>query len=615
MAEALTTSSIVAPGFQGLNTQDSTVTLESGYATQAENCVIDKFGRIGARKGWLPVNATSTALGTAEVKTIIEIIKEDGDVVLSAGNNKLFSGTTTLTQLPVRNVTNTADLTYTISDNHWSIAVQPYSTGLGASAHAYLAQEGHATLVYHKLPLIGTGATVTVSSVNGSGGITGITITTGGSNWFVGNLATVTGGAGSGARFTVTTVSGTAITAATITTAGTGYAVGNVLTLVDITEPHQHDGSYGLQLLSDVGVLPLGYTSTTFKPNIALAAFGRVWYADIVNDRQTVYFSDFNSGHTLSGGSAGSLNIADIVPDGDPIVALAAHNGFLIIFCNHHIVTYRNAEDLTVIAMEDCIKGIGCIARDSVATTGTDLIFLSNGGVRSLLRTIQEKSSPIRDISANVRDDLMVVVDSETQKKNIKAVYYERDAFYLISFPTSGVCYCFDTRGVLQNGAARATLWRLKATAFYPTIGRALYIGKAGYIGNYTGYLDNTNTYRMLYYTNWFDMGSPTIEKILKKLGVTFIGGRGVNVAIKWAFDYSQSYRNTTYTLATPSVAEYGIAEYGIAEYTAGVVFDNTITQLGGTGRLIQIGIEAMINNSELSVQKMDCYVKQGKVR
>jgi hypothetical protein len=614
MAEALVTSSIVAPGFQGLNTQDSTVTLESGFATQAENCVIDKFGRIGARKGWVRLNATNSDLSTANIKTIVEVVKEDGDILISTGNNKIFTGSTTLTKLAVRNTNNTADLSYTITDDHWSIAVQPYSTGLGASAHAYLAQAGHPTLIYHKLPLVGTGATLTVSSVNGSGHVTGVTVTTGGSNWYVGDLATVTGGAGTGATFTVTTVSGTTITGVSITTVGSSYAVGNVLTLVDTTSPHTHEGSYGLQRLADVGTLPAGHTATTFTPNIALAAFGRVWYADIYNDRQTVYFSDLNSGNTLSGGSAGSLNIADIVPSGDPIVAMAAHNGFLVIFCKNNIVVYRNADDIATIALSDLIKGIGCIARDSVVATGTDLVFLSNGGVRSLLRTIQEKSSPIRDISANVRDDLMLLIDAETSKQ-VKAAYYERDAFYLISFPTSNICYCFDARGLLQNNAAKATLWRQSITALCATVGRSLYLGKAGYIGNYTGYLDDTAQYRMLYYTNWFDVGSATIEKILKKVGITFIGGRGVNVAIKWAFDYSQSYQSTTYTLANPAVAEYGIAEYGIGEYTAGIVFDNNTTQLGGTGRLIQLGIEAMINGSELSVQKMDCYVKQGRTR
>ena len=62
MAEQLLTSSIAAPGFMGVNTQDSSVSLESGYATIASNCIIDKFGRIGARKGWLPKHSSNADL-------------------------------------------------------------------------------------------------------------------------------------------------------------------------------------------------------------------------------------------------------------------------------------------------------------------------------------------------------------------------------------------------------------------------------------------------------------------------------------------------------------------------------------------------------------------------
>jgi len=52
MTKPLQSASIAAPGFFGLNTQESGITLESGFALQATNCVIDKFGRLGARKGW-----------------------------------------------------------------------------------------------------------------------------------------------------------------------------------------------------------------------------------------------------------------------------------------------------------------------------------------------------------------------------------------------------------------------------------------------------------------------------------------------------------------------------------------------------------------------------------
>ena len=45
MAGKLQAVSNATLGFLGLNTQDNGVTLESGYATQATNCIIDKSGR------------------------------------------------------------------------------------------------------------------------------------------------------------------------------------------------------------------------------------------------------------------------------------------------------------------------------------------------------------------------------------------------------------------------------------------------------------------------------------------------------------------------------------------------------------------------------------------
>jgi hypothetical protein len=136
MAEQLTTGTIAAPGFYGLNTQDSSIQLSSGFALEANNCVIDRYGRIGARKGWTKVN--STAASTGSFRAIYEVVKDDGSVVLSAANNKLYSGTTTLTELAVRNSDDTANLTYTISDDNWQISGMPYDTGATPSGHAIL---------------------------------------------------------------------------------------------------------------------------------------------------------------------------------------------------------------------------------------------------------------------------------------------------------------------------------------------------------------------------------------------------------------------------------------------------------------------------------------------
>ena len=47
MAQSLQIFSIAAPGFYGLNTQDSPLDLASGFALNATNCIIDQYGRIG----------------------------------------------------------------------------------------------------------------------------------------------------------------------------------------------------------------------------------------------------------------------------------------------------------------------------------------------------------------------------------------------------------------------------------------------------------------------------------------------------------------------------------------------------------------------------------------
>jgi hypothetical protein len=52
MAKELVTASLVAPAFLGLNTQESSLSNDPSFALDANNCVIDEFGRLGAREGW-----------------------------------------------------------------------------------------------------------------------------------------------------------------------------------------------------------------------------------------------------------------------------------------------------------------------------------------------------------------------------------------------------------------------------------------------------------------------------------------------------------------------------------------------------------------------------------
>jgi len=537
MAGRLQSSTISAPGFLGVNTQESSVDLASGYALEAYNCVIDKFGRIGARRGWQKVNSsTNSDLAANDIEFIYNI--PETDVTLCAGNNKILtrasgaSALVTAVNTTVSNAAGTGTTAYSITGNDWMGASIVFGEGPDVSPHAYLAQAGHLPLVYHKL-----GAS------------------------------------------------------------------------------HAHTGAYGFNLFSDAGSVPTTYASASdFKPNVVIGAYGRTWWADIVNDKQTLYFSALLDGTNLSTGDSGYLSLIDVFPNGDEIVGLAAHNGFLIIFGKRNIAVYANPIDVTRLELVDLVANVGCIARDSIVNTGTDVMFLSDTGVRSIARVIQEKSAPINDISFNVRDDLVAYVESESNKEKIKAAYYPKDAFYILTLPTSKYVFCFDLRGRLQNGAARVTIWdSIEPTALHVTYTGDLLLGKEGYLGKYFGFLDDTAKYRLRYYTNYFDLGSPTTMKFLKKGNFVVVGGVGQDVALKYGFDYINSYRSITKQLRTGSVYEYNIGEYAIAEYSSGLVLEEVNSNLGGSGSIMQLGFEADINQNPLSIQKIDIYVKAGK--
>ena len=512
MSKPLQSYSLSAPGFYGLNTEDSPLDLGAGFALVATNCILDQYGRIGARKGWTRVNSSSGNLGANDVGVIHELVQNDGTLtVLFAGNNKLF-------KLGASNVV--TELTYggggtapTITASNWQCA--------SLNGIAYFFQTGHDPLIYDPAVSITTFRRVSEKS---------------------------------------------------------GYA----------------------------GTVPLA--------NIAISAFGRLWVANTSSDKVTVTFSDLIAGHVWSGGTSGSLDVSRVWPNGaDEVMGLAAHNDFLFIFGKRQILVYSGASTPASLVLSDTVGSIGCIARDTIQSIGSDVVFLSDSGVRSLMRTIQEKSAPLRDLSKNVRFDLNSSLVSETMA-NLKSVYSEKEAFYLLVLPTTAQVYCFDTKQSLQDGASRVTKWdSIAPTALRSLRNGDLYIGKNGYIGKYGGYLDDTSTYRFAYYTNNADLGNPNQISVLKTISAIVIGGSNQFLTINWGFDYSGAYQAQNIYIPTQVSYEYGVAEYNVAEYTSGIAIKTLRANASGAGKIVQTGYETTINGTQLSLQKIEIQAKDGR--
>ena len=525
MSKQLQPLSVAAPAFYGLNTQESPVGMSANFAKTADNCVIDKQGRIAARQGHTQVStafpAGADALGSNPIEALHEHVAYDGTkTVYSAGNNRLYTGTTTLTLLAFPGGYPT------VTANNWKI--------VSFNNNVYFFQRGYTPL----------------KQTNGTGA-----------------LAVLAHG-GSGAPET----------------------------------------------------------------NEVLAAFGRLWTADNTTNKYTVHFSGLldDDFHVAGGSNAGVLDLTKVWAS-DEIVALAEFNGSLVIFGKRQTVLYGNADSIDNISLIDIIN-VGCIARDSVQATADDLIFLSDQGVMSLGRLIQEKSQPLRDISKNVRSDLMSDVPSDTTA--VKSVYSPENAFYLLSFPAVSKVYVFDLRGALEDGAYRATKWTsIALTAFERLSDGTLYMGKKTLgIVQYGSFQDAGNSYRMNYYSNEQDFGAPANEKFLKKMRITVIGGSLSTAVLKWSYDYEDSYSQETFTFGSDVIGQFNISEFGtqdttpvsggsppdynfqIAEYNSGVTINRPSVNASGSGTTISFGVEAIIDNSNFSIQKIDILALIGRL-
>jgi len=549
---------ISAPGFMGLNSNKSVD--EPGWAIQATNCIIDDNGRLASRKGWNK-ETISAISGTPAIEQLHEYLNASGaSTIINAAASKLYSGTTTHTEITG---------TLTITDDNWKFA--------NIAGNMVGFQSGHTPVWWD-----GTGNAETLQAQLGDWAAS--------TPYVVGDLVKATGGASATLYFHCTSAG---------TSAGTE----------PIWDTDPGDTTTDNSVTWTTRTFPTGST--------VLAAFGRIWTTD--STRTVLQYSDLLIPQNFHGGSAGSIDLKSVWVYGmDQIEAIEEFNGFLLIFGKKNIVVYRDPSDPTNMSIQDTVDGTGCAARDSVQNIGTDILFLSDTGIRSFRKTIQEKSMPLNDISKNVRGPLLAHLAADTANL-VRSVYHERDGFYILSFPTVGVDYVFDIRQQLQDGSFRVTTWdSIAPTSWVSTRAGKLYMGQAGVVGQYLNYLDNTATYDLVYYSPWMDFSSPDSSgnflKFPKKMGARVTGGNGYVLTMSIGYDYKSEYKTTQVTIASiDTPAEYNIAEYSIAEYSGGSNDLELTAFMKGSGTTLQLGLSTTINGNSISFQNIELYAIKGR--
>jgi hypothetical protein len=162
-----------SPGFGGLNTEDSPLTSDPSFCAVANNCTIDKLGRLSSRKGFKYLTTNPTVLGTSFIAVIGEFIKEDTGVstIFACGNNKIFIQQTVA---PFELVEQTLPVNYTVGGNNWQMAQ--------LNDKMYFVQVGQNPLVYAG----GTWAEVNMAGIAGTDGNPSCVHAAFGRLWFAG---------------------------------------------------------------------------------------------------------------------------------------------------------------------------------------------------------------------------------------------------------------------------------------------------------------------------------------------------------------------------------------------------------------------------------------------
>ena len=251
------------------------------------------------------------------------------------------------------------------------------------------------------------------------GKVRAITVTSAGSG-YTSATAIITGPNWGGELPTlITTVAGGAVTAVVVTNGGSGYGYTPTVTIVG-------NGS-GATATATVSAPPQGLQTIVNSGN-------RLFGVGTGQDRNTLYASDILDPSVWD--SANSVIING--DDGDEITAITQYyENRIIVFKRRRIFQVTIPPDMTSAAdwtISIISNNIGCVAGATAIQVNSDIFFLSDDGIRSLVRSASDDFTSVGlPISEVVKD---VIQEINTAEIGIcTAAYY--DNRYLLAIPTA----------------------------------------------------------------------------------------------------------------------------------------------------------------------------------
>ena len=267
-------------------------------------------------------------------------------------------------------------------------------------------------------------ATITIT-VPTTDGLTALTIVNQGAGYLTAPTLTLTAGAGTNASATAAIEDGK-VTSVTIVNPGANYtaitvAASNPSTLKEITSDTV-TGTIKKSSASGANV-PAGREGLYFQ-NRLLLLYGPDYLA-VSDVLDPLHYSPILNEFKLNTGA------------NDAVVALYPFNTTtLIVFKERSILAVENLYgDLSTTRLTEVTREFGCISQASIASTGSDILFLSQRGVISLKQTEFGISQSVVLPLSDPIQDVIEEIDQANWEKSCGAYYNNR---YILSVPVEG---------------------------------------------------------------------------------------------------------------------------------------------------------------------------------
>ena len=495
--------------------------LGENQVQQLYNMTLSPKGNLETRVGTASF-ATGATSGTGSIGGMRYYETGSTSQLLTVTNGRFYSinssGSATI---------HPADLTWIANTSLFGTSTQKWASGysIGSAVEVSMAQfnnkmyiaDADGDLHYWDGDIV----------VRQAGKVRAITVTSGGTG-YTSATAIVTGPQWGGQFPTlITQVAGGVVTGVTVVDGGSGYSAAPTVTIIG-------NGS-GATATATVSPPPQNL-------RLLINTENRLFAVGSGDTRNTLYASDILDPAVWDASNSIVVN----GDDGDQITAIVPYyKNRIIVFKKRRVFQVDIPNDATTAA--DWVVSIisnntGCVAAGTAVQVSSDILFLSDNGIRSLVRSVADDFSSVGVPISEIVKDVIQTINTDSIRIST-AIYYDNRYFLAVptgSNNTNDTLIVYNTVLGAFEGTWSPKIMQFTLTNFNQAGTRAMFKKVNGVIEQYAGYKSPAGTVS----SDYQDAGTNYDSYVRTKdfnFGDTFAAKYGSHFEVIFDDSYSNS--------------------------------------------------------------------------